>query len=776
VEALLGPLAEAIVVDDVQAAAAALVQASKMPETLWLVDAGEDRIFADDGRLHGEVRGNVALVTQNTALRLTRLPPRPTLGKAARAKRIAELDARAERLGDQAASHAAEKRRAEAALHQSELVLQEIAVFEAGDRDADLRAAQMEVKRWSDALRQHHQEAESAAVRAAGLRPRVTALRDLLQDAALLDEPDLAERSAAARSAYRDAVEAGKELQRVAAWRRLVAERIDVLQRVPDDAATMAQLREQLKEHDSHRAALTTGVECLEQVLENIGALGWHDAQQRLSAREPLVPALKLQLSEAVDAAKLADKSRREAEAAVDECNRTVNKADAEQKAIAAELARIDKHLDELNVADPSTQVVDQARERLRRADAAADQVTRRDKELAGILGRLQALVDNAEEASKRAADQVGKAQRDLQPARDQWLALQEGARAAGVLAAAEALAGHRALATLSGSVQWYMGTQQHAAVLLERLGRSKDSAVFAGELVQLVGTQEQHSSDAYLRAWLAVRDWLCQRVPAQIAEFDDPIEALVRLRQHLGDLVARLALQEKALRGHSGDVAQAIQVQVRKAQGQIRKLNKDLEGIRFGSIRGIRIHVRPDEQMSRVLEALREGPTQVDLFAQGVTIEQALDDLMRRYAGRTGGQRLLDYREYMGLRVEVRRQTSDAWEEANSVRLSTGEAIGVGAALMMVVLTAWETDERLLGARRSAGTLRLLFLDEANRLSADNLAVLFDLCNNLDLQLIIAAPEVAQSIGNTTYRLVRQLDEHGHEDVVVQGRRVVAA
>ena len=92
----------------------------------------------------------------------------------------------------------------------------------------------------------------------------------------------------------------------------------------------------------------------------------------------------------------------------------------------------------------------------------------------------------------------------------------------------------------------------------------------------------------------------------------------------------------------------------------------------------------------------------------------------------------------------------------------------------MMVVLTAWERDANLLRPRRSQGTLRLLFLDEANRLSQDNLGVLFDLCQNLDLQLMIAAPEVAKSEGNTTYRLVRRVNDSGREEVIVTGRRVV--
>jgi chromosome partition protein MukB len=103
---------------------------------------------------------------------------------------------------------------------------------------------------------------------------------------------------------------------------------------------------------------------------------------------------------------------------------------------------------------------------------------------------------------------------------------------------------------------------------------------------------------------------------------------------------------------------------------------------------------------------------------------------------------------------------------------LSTGEAIGVGAALMMVVLSEWERDANLLRGKREHGSLRFLFLDEANRLSPDNLGVLFDLCQSLELQLLIAAPEVARADGNTTYRLVRTLTEDGREEVIVSGRR----
>ena len=85
------------------------------------------------------------------------------------------------------------------------------------------------------------------------------------------------------------------------------------------------------------------------------------------------------------------------------------------------------------------------------------------------------------------------------------------------------------------------------------------------------------------------------------------------------------------------------------------------------------------------------------------------------------------------------------------------------------------EHSARLLRPQSAQSTLRLLLLDEANRLDRANLGMLFDLCSNLDLQLLVAAPEVAQAKGNTTYRLVRVPDGNQGEEVRVTGRRMVA-
>ena len=208
-----------------------------------------------------------------------------------------------------------------------------------------------------------------------------------------------------------------------------------------------------------------------------------------------------------------------------------------------------------------------------------------------------------------------------------------------------------------------------------------------------------------------------------------------------------------------------------------MRRLNQNLDGVSFGSIAGIRVEMRRSQQMEPVLRALAEGSAQELLFQSSLPTEEALSEILRRYGGgRSGGGRVLDYREYLELVVEVQRKADGSWEPANPTRLSTGEAIGVGAALMMVILAEWERDANLLRARRGPGSLRFLFLDEANRLSQDNLCSLFDLCESLDLQLLIAAPEVARADGNTTYRLIRKLTAEGREEVLVSGRRALGS
>src|SRR4029077_14939897 len=100
---------------------------------------------------------------------------------------------------------------------------------------------------------------------------------------------------------------------------------------------------------------------------------------------------------------------------------------------------------------------------------------------------------------------------------------------------------------------------------------------------------------------------------------------------------------QENAPRGPPGAVAAGIDIQLRRAGGQVRRLNQQLDGIHFGSVRGIRVELRRIDRMEEILRALRLGEAQELLFMSSIPIEEALDEIFRRYGGgRAGGGRLL--------------------------------------------------------------------------------------------------------------------------------------
>lgn len=121
-----------------------------------------------------------------------------------------------------------------------------------------------------------------------------------------------------------------------------------------------------------------------------------------------------------------------------------------------------------------------------------------------------------------------------------------------------------------------------------------------------------------------------------------------------------------------------------------------------------------------------------------------------------TIGEELLDYRNYLEMEVEVNRG-SDGWLRAEFGALLTGEAIGTGMLILVMVVQSWEDEFcRLRG--KDIFFCRLLFFDEAARLDACFIATLFELCERLQMQLIIAALENISLEKGTTYKLVRKV------------------
>jgi len=543
---------------------------------------------------------------------------------------------------------------------------------------------------------------------------------------------------------------------------------------MPLSGAELERMRGTLAQLGTRREQLFLGLQALTYVVDNRVALEWTDAQKALSAQQQLVPALTEQSERAAREQQDAIDAASSAEQAWEGQRSSWRKVDDRRGAHEATRDQAQQDLAQSGIEDASDGAVTRAYEVAEQGARAVSDLDQKERELAGRFAQLDERLKARQTDLEKAEEHLAKEEKEWRPAAELWERLRAQAAENGLLTPTVST---RLLAVGTGSVNLRSDARGWAKMLDERLGKAKGGQEILERIRAWLSGQEQTTGEDYLQAWAVVRDWLRRRIPAQVAEVDDPLEALERLRRHLKTLGDRLDDQEQKLRGASEDVARGIDVHIRSAQRQVKQLNQELDGVRFGTIRGMQIRLSRDERMEGVLNALREGSAQELLFAPNMPVEEALDALFTRFGGRgaTLGQRLLDYREYVDISVEVLRQASSEWERVNPSRLSTGEAIGVGTALMMVVLTAWERSANLFRARRSLGTLRFLFLDEANRLSQDNLEVLFELCMSVDLQLLIAAPEVARAAGCTTYRLVRRPTADGGEEVVVTGRRMIA-
>jgi len=792
-EARLGPLVNALVVEDVEEAAERLSGLSHALREVYLVraNAGIDvspPLTAAGEPAHAAKRSSarpaVFAFTEAHGLRLVRAPELPSLGKRAReqalreaTEQIASCSVDVERLSTELAENTAHKR-------ELAQLMAAVEVWSAGDpaaRLGDLEREIMDLQQRAQARQQTERELQS---RLPSLRKRVALLRKLLPDAQWLDGPDSAARAQELRHAQQQAQWVSAELAHIAPVQAELSTLIDALRQPPLDEQAAQRLQSELAELDAQRERAFSARAALTELLTLGHASGaeYAEAEATLAAQSVLTPALEHQHAAA----------RAELEAAEAELSRVTQRWEditAECQAAEAQLAAAQSHrqraMSELlaipmhdSPLDTEVQHVSVLSERVLRAERQLDVI---QQELSELETEARALVTEA----ARSAERYARAQAELrsvqgeqtaqeaaaQPLQAVWQSLRTEAESVQVLHTA--LASATVSASNSNSTQLWAEADGQRQILLDRASRMRSADDLIADIQAAV---EQGGPHRFLQAFTAVRAFLSQRVPAHIAEVMDPPLALERLRDHLEVLAVRLRQKENDLRGSSEDVARGIEVQLRRAYSQVRRLNQQLEGVHFGSIHGIRIELRRIERMEQILRALREGEAQDLLFSATLPIEEALDEIFKRYAGGRGaGLRLLDYREYVELVVEVRRQTAEAWEPANPTRLSTGEAIGVGAALMMVVLTQWEWDASLLRPRAELGSVRFLFLDEANRLSRDNLGVLFDLCRSLSLQLLVAAPEVARADGNTTYRLVRHTTEDGREEVIVSGRRAAS-
>ncbi|HEY4105734.1 MAG TPA: chromosome partition protein MukB, partial [Polyangiaceae bacterium] len=708
-EAELGPLVNALVVSDPARAAALVAGRPRTSESVWLV--ASDAKLALGSRVDAGATDVVS--AHDFGLRVTRVPTNSVLGRRARLERAATLRTEAGELETRLESLQRRARRLEASLRELHPLAGDESIL-GGSPIAPAREANLE-QLATAREREQALEAERKALLAsvAEREPRVIGLRALLVDAFLLQSKD--QRASAAQLA-RELAEAeadSLELERVAAARSALEDTIQALRFSARIAGPSDAIEHEQRELDRDRDRWFRIREVLLELRELEPALGSNAAERALEG-VALIPALEQQHEQASEALVLAEARLQEAELTRENATLAWQHADAERMALDAQCTRLDAELARFGAGDDAGWTLAGDEQALSHLATEAEREEREERELATSIALAHERKRDATKRLDAAFEALNRLEKHAEPSETMFLEL-----CTDITRGAFALPEHATRAVLDAKVshaspELWADARSKRELLFDRLSTVRGSGETMSALKELLGDDERSArGTAYLKAWWKAREFLASRVPAQISDVSDPLEALERLRDQLSALERRLARQEGDLRVASEDIARSIEVQLRRAGSQVRRLNQGLDGIQFGSIRGIRVHAERVERMAQVLRALAQGDAQELLFQPTLPIEEALNEVFRRYAGgRAGGHRILDYREYVELTVEILRHSGESWELANPTRLSTGEAIGVGAALMMVVLTEWERDANLLRGKREHGSLRFLFLD----------------------------------------------------------------
>jgi chromosome partition protein MukB len=260
----------------------------------------------------------------------------------------------------------------------------------------------------------------------------------------------------------------------------------------------------------------------------------------------------------------------------------------------------------------------------------------------------------------------------------------------------------------------------------------------------------------------------------------NNPGEAVEEMKVKHDALKVALKDAEGRFHASAGNVARTIKHKIRAESRNISRYNSRLESVSFGSLEGIKILFKQREDMLRLLTAMEDGD-QWNLFTEATVDgadkdkEPTLNEVMNRVyrhitGGKAEGDMLLDYRNYINMDVQIRRKGTNRWEIPPE--LSTGEAMGTGAAILMVVLNAWE-DQAVTRDSSLQQNLRFLFMDEAVRLDPNSIKTLLEFCEKMDVQLLVAGPSFRadETGGGITYRLARQFSDEG-ELVVMRARK----
>ncbi|WP_418113347.1 chromosome partition protein MukB [Vibrio scophthalmi] len=763
--AMYGPARHAIVVSDLAGIEEKLVELDDCPEDLYIIE-GDIDAFDDSSFDAEELEGAVCVRLNERQLRYSRLPEIPLFGRAAREQRLELLREEREEVVENHAKAAFDSQKLQR-LYQAfnNFVAKHIQVAFQADPEKALLAVREKRSQAARILSDLDSKEQQQRTQLMASKQAVSLLDKLAPIMRFIEDETLEARFAEVEEKLAQVSQAKGFLSLHA---KVVSELESVISALDVDPEQFDALEADYQAADGRLQTLKTQIFALSDLVERRHYFAYSDSVALLSKSSELSEQLKAKL---VQAERMRTRSRDELKQTREQMNQYNQVLASLKSSHHAKLETVQEFKQELQEFGVTAD------------EGAAERAQRRRDELQERLhtsrsrkSEHERTITSTELEMKTLAKRMKKVQKEYTElrtfvvlAKAGWCSVLRLARANDV----ERRLHKRELAYMSAAELRSMSDKSLGAL---RLAVSDNDDL--RDSLRL--SEDTAYPERKVLFYIAVYQHLRERIRQDIIRTDDPVEAIEEMEVELARLTEELTQRENRLAISSDSVASIIKKTIQREQNRIRMLNQGLSNIGFGQVKGVRLNVKVRESHEVLLQGLATQQEQhKDLFeSPRFTFSEAMAKLFQRVnphidmgqrSPQVLGEELLDYRNYLELSVEVCRG-ADGWLQAESGALSTGEAIGTGQSILLMVVQSWEEESRRLRSKDII-PCRLLFLDEAARLDTKSISTLFELCDRLDMQLLIAAPENISPEKGTTYKLVRKVFKD-HEHVHVVGLR----
>ncbi|MEI7308399.1 chromosome partition protein MukB [Pectobacterium carotovorum] len=758
--ALYGPSRHAIVVSDLSLVRDQLAGLEDCPEDLYLIE-GDPQSFDDSVFAVEELERAVVVKVAERQWRYSRFPEVPLFGRAAREMRLESLRDEREALAEQYATMSFDVQKTQR-LHQSfsRFIGTHLAVVFDDDPEAEIRTLSSRRGELDRAMasfdgenqqqRQQYEQAKEASAQLNKLIPRIS----------LLCDETLQDRVEEIRAELDETEESARFIQQHGATLAKLEPLVSVLQ---SDPQQHEQLQEDYIQAQNAQRQAKQQAFALTEVVQRRAHFSYADSAGMLGENAGLNDKLRHRLEQVEAERTKAREQLRQHQAQLTQYSQVQASLKSSYDAKQDMLKELTQELQDIGVrADADAEA--RARQRRDELHAALSTNRSRRNQLEKQITFCEAEMDSLQKKLRKLERDYHQMREQVVTAKAGWCAVMRLVKDNGV----ERRLHRRELAYMEGDELRSMSDKALGALRL---------AVADNEHLRdvLRLSEDPKRPERKIQFYIAVYQHLRERIRQDIIRTDDPVEAIEQMEIELNRLTEELTAREQMLAISSRSVANIIRKTIQREQNRIRMLNQGLQAVAFGQVKSVRLNVNVRETHTTLLNVLSEQhEMHQDLFnSNRLTFSEALAKLYQRLnpeidmgqrTPQTIGEELLDYRNYLEMEVEVNRG-ADGWLRAESGALSTGEAIGTGMSILVMVVQSWEEESKRLRGKDII-PCRLLFLDEAARLDAKSIATLFELCDRLEMQLVIAAPENISPEKGTTYKLVRKVyqnNEHVH-------------